>query len=273
MKKIKCLTIALFLCLICTACGGGGGGGGRGASFKKSMVLLETDFGYCFGTFISKTSILTSADCVYGARYIKVENKNGYQYAPQYIYNGSFRYAGAHNAYCTLDPNNLAIVKMPESFFNSTNAEISPLNYTETNYPGEKMAVWGFGSKNNYLDINQVISKRVTFVSYENNAFLVTDAGAAEIQYKKVYGGHALASRNAILGVQVCSGYYGGGNTYAFVTTRHGNNAAFIQSVAPDSVTKSQIKKAEVDGIAIQSELLAQEGADTNNSYPELLGE
>ena len=272
MKKIKCLTIALFLCLMCTACGGGGGGGGGGASFKKSMVLLETNFGLCFGTFISKTSILTTADCVYGAKYIKVENKNGYQYAPQYIYHGGFRYGGYKNPHCTLDPHNLAIVKMPASFFDATNAEISALNYGETLHPGVKLAVWGFGSKDNYLDINQIISKRVTFVSFENN-LSVTDAGASEIQYNGVIGGHALASRDAIIGLQVCSGYYGGGETYAFVDTLHGGNSNFIRSVAPDSITKSQIQKNIDEGLIKVSEPLAQEGANTNNSYPKLLGE
>ena len=269
MKKIKCITIALILGLFCFACGGGGGGGG-GTSFKKSMVLLETDFGYCFGTFISKTSILTTADCVYGAKYIKVANKNGYQYSSGYYHNSNFRYGGYHNNYCTLDPNNLAIVKVPASYFDATNAEVTAINCSERLKPGVKLPVWGFGSKDNYLDMDQVISKRVTFVSFENN-LCVTDAGASEIQYKNLYGGHVLASKNAIVGLQVCSGYYGGGNTYAFVDTCNGTNPAFIQSVAPDRITKAQIQKSIDEGLVKVGEPLEQEGADDTNPYPELL--
>ena len=250
-----------------TACGGGGGGGGGGSSFKNSMVFLETSFGGCFGTFISKTSILTTADCVYNSKFIKVHNKNGSEYSPQYFWNSSFRYSGVHNAYCTLDPSNLAIVKIDARFFDATGAEISPLNYSESIEPGRRLPVFGFGYKDDHLDINKVMSKNVTFVSFENN-LSVTTAEAQDIQYKSVYGGHVLSSKNAIIGLQVCSGSYAIGKSYAFVDTRHGTNPRFIKSFAPDTILKSQKQNEFDEGIAMASEPLALEGGSEEMPIP-----
>lgn len=269
MKKIIKLLLLISLASL-TACGGGGGGGGGGASFKNSMVFLETSFGACLGTFISKTSILTTADCVYNTKFIRVHNKNGSEYSPQYYWNANFRYSGVHNDYCTLDPSNLAIVKIDARFFDATGAEISPLNYSETISPGRKLPVYGFGYTDNHIDINKSMSKTVTFVSFENN-LCVTTPEANDIQFKNVYGGHVLASKDAILGLQVCSGSSRLGNSYAFINLRYGGNSNFIKSVAPDATLKSYIQKSIDEGIVKASEPLALEGADENRQWSELL--
>ncbi len=248
----------IFLILTLASCGGDGSddvgacsalkiaSGETCESKENPVVLLEmykadgTSY-VCSGSIITRTSVITAAHCLVGFNRIIVNHRNASMEAQEGFYNGLYQKD-------VVGPYDIAILKVSTEFTDAANFSPLPLNFTQDVYAGETLTIFGFGKdENDNISTDYPKAAYVTFAGMTDN--MLTAIGLSGFARGGDSGGPIVYNKSLL-------GVLSGGNdelqTNFYASIRESSNYNFIMAIAPDVATKSEIKEAIDNNVAVK---------------------